>query len=787
MLRNYLLIAFRTLRKHQLYSFLNLLGLTVGLASSFFILLWVQDERSVDRFLPEGDRVYRVWRNVHIGGETFTWAATSRPLADVLKNDYPAIEEAVFSMGAGFVVSHGDQSFREVGNYASEAFFQVFQLPFLQGSPQAALAGESSVVITDRLARKLFGDDWQQRGNVVGQSLNLDHRKDFMITGVIEDLPATSSYQSDLVLPIQDFFVGKEQYEQWGNNSFPIYVKLREGASPEEVSDQIAQVVNQHEEGANEELFLQPYEDLYLHSDYENGQLVGGRIEYVRIFAVVAIFLLLIAAINFMNLATARSAQRAREIGVRKAIGAHRSSLIGQFLGESVLLAFVALGFALVLVSVLLPLFNDLTGKQIHADALTGWFLPAALAITLIVGLLAGSYPAFYLSSFRPLRVLRGTFRQQAGAVALRKGLVVFQFGISVLLIVATATVYLQLHHILSKDLGLERNNLVFLPREGALYEKYETFRQELLKQPGIAGVTTTSSSPLSIHSSTGSATWEGKDPEAEYEVSVIRTDYDFVETMRMRLVAGRAFSREFTSEEPGFLVNETMAALMGDGEVVGKPLSFWGMSGTVIGVVHDFDMNSVYSSIEPVIIALMPDYTSQVFVRTQPGRTTEGLASLERLFTQFNPGYPLHYTFVNDDFEATYRSEVVMGSLANVFAIIAIFISCLGLFGLVAFTAEQRTKEIGIRKVMGASVLSIVTLFSTEFLKLVLVAFVLAIPVAWYAMHRWLDDFTYRIDLSWWIFGLAGGAALLIALLTVSVESIKSALANPVKSLRSE
>ena len=408
------------------------LGSAVGLVSSFFILLWIQDELSYDRYLEEGDRIYQVLRNVHIGDETYTWSATSKPLADVLNNDFPAISDAVFSFGGEFVVTRGTENFRENGNFASPAFFEVFPVPLLQGNPETALNDVNSIVISNRLASALFGDEWQQRDDVLGQSLTIDHRKDFTITAVMEDAPRNSSYQSDFVLPADDFFSRNTWTERWGNNSFSLYVKLREDASPEAVSEQIAQVVNENEEGADELLFLHPYEEMYLHSDFEDGQLVGGRIEYVRIFIFIAIFLLLIAAINFMNLATARSARRAREIGVRKAMGAGRNSLAWQFLGESMLLAFIAFLIAVFLIPVLMPLFNQLTGKQFLLSDLNGFFIASALGLTLAVGVLAGVYPAIYLSGFNPHAILRGKFVQKKSAVSLRKGLVVFQFALSV-------------------------------------------------------------------------------------------------------------------------------------------------------------------------------------------------------------------------------------------------------------------------------------------------------------------------------------------------------------------
>lgn len=787
MLKNYIKIAFRNLFRQKRHAFINILGLTVGLTCSFFILLWVQDELRYDRFLKDGDRIHAVWRNVNISGQIYTWKATSKPLAEVLVANYPAITKAVHSFGDEAVVTSGDQHFREEGSYVSESFFDVFAFPFIRGNAETALQNESSVVITERMARKLFGEDWQQQEDVLGQTLIIDHRKDFSVAGVIEDIPANSSFQADILLPIRDFFSRNPWVEQWGNNAFPLYVKLQEGASPAAVSEQIAGVVMDHEEGADETLFLKPYEDIYLYSDYDGGQLTGGRIGYVRIFSVVAIFLLFIASVNFMNLATARSAQRAREIGIRKAIGARQRSLIGQFLGESILVSLIAFGIALAITQALLPFFNDLTEKQITVTGFGGDLLLAGFLITLVVGILAGSFPALYLSSFRPLVVLRGTFRQGPKVALLRKGLVVFQFALSVLLIVATVVVYMQMQYIRNMDLGLDRENIVYVAQEGMLKSHYDAVRQKLLQQSGVAGVTAANTNPLLVRSSTGSADWEGKDPDEEYEISVISADYDFTETMKMEIVAGRSFSRAFRAENPGYIINEELARILGDSDVVGKRLSIWGESGPVIGVVKNFDMNSIYKPIEPLIMRLDPERTSMLYVRTMPGQTEEALAGFEAVFKQFNPEYPFDYQFLDQEFEATYRSEIVMGTLANIFAVIAIFISCLGLFGLASFTAEQRTKEIGVRKVLGASVAGLVALLGKDFLKLVLLGFVIAVPVGWYVMNQWLQAFASRIEIGPGVFLLAGGVAILIAIATVSWQSVRAALANPVESLRSE
>ena len=787
MLKNYLVVAFRNLFRQKGYSAINITGLAVGLAASFFILLWVQDELRHDRFLEEGERIHVVWRNVNIGDDVFTWNATSKPLAAVLETDYPEIEQAVNTYWTqDFVVTAEGRSFRESGNYADADFFDVFAFPFIAGTPRTALQGESSVVITDRTARKIFGEDWRRTGRVLGQTLTIDQRKDFVITGIIEDIPPISTLQFDVLLPIADFYARNTWADNWGSNGFPLYVKLREGASPASVNEKIGDVVNRNEEGADETIFLQPYEDVYLHSDYRQGRLVGGRIEYVRIFSVVAIFLLVIASINFMNLATARSARRSREVGVRKAIGAGRKSLIMQFLGESALLSFIAFGFAVTLVLILLPSFNALTGKHIGPSDLGVRFFLLGLAVAFVVGLLAGSYPALYLSSFRPIVVLRGAFSHLRGAASMRKGLVVFQFALSILLIVATIAVYLQVQYIRNSHLGLDRRNVISFAQEGAFRSQYEAVKQELLKRPGIESVTASSTNPLNIGSSTSGVTWEGKDPDAEHEVYVISAEYDFVQTMGMEIVAGRNYSRAFGADSAGYLINEELARIMG-GDVLGKQVQLYGNSGPVIGVVENFNMQSLYAPIEPVIIWMLPAFTNMVFVRTRHGQTDEALAGIEAVFRQFNPEYPFDYRFLDQEFEAAYRSEAVLGKLSSLFALIAIFISCLGLLGLISYSAEQRTKEIGVRKVMGASVPHLVRLLTSEVTILVLVATVIAAPISYYAIRAWLSKFQFHVEIGYGMFLWAALLAVVIAWLTVSYQAIRAAMADPVRSLRYE
>ncbi len=787
MFNNYVKIAFRNVLRQKSYAFINVAGLSIGLVCCFFILLWVTNETSYDRFHDNGDQIHQVWRHMTTEGQINTYNSLPKHIAEIMEVEYPEVLEAVPTrFSQQFVLTTGDRSYRETGGYVDPNFFRVFSFPFLQGNPETALKGIGSAVITARTARKLFGEDWQTRGDVLGQSLTIDHRREFVITGIVRDVPKNSTIQFDVLLPTQEYIERNEQTENWYYMVFTTYAKLQKGASLEAFNEKVADLFNKHTGATDHQIFLQPFEDVYLHSVYRDGQLVGGRIQYVRIFSAVAVFLLLIACINFMNLATARSSQRAREIGVRKVIGAHQQSLISQFMTESMAMALIAFLVAVGVVFALLPAFNDLTGKHLTVADLNSSFLLGILGISLIVGVVSGSYPALYLSSFNPVAVPRSTSRQRSGAVNLRKGLVVFQFALSVLLIISTVAMYQQIDYIRTTNLGLERENLLFLAREGALASQYETVRQELLKHPGIARVTASGNNPLTYASNTTSVDWEGKAPNNSQLFHIINVSYDFVETMQMELAAGRDFSRAFGTDSGNYLVNQEAARILGE-DVLSKPLEVYGERGQIVGVVKDFIMNSLYSPIEPTIIRLDPEAAGLLFVRTEPGRAQEALASLETVYKRFNPGYPFEYTFVDQEFEQTYRSEAVMGTLANVFAGIALFISCLGLFGLTSFMVEQRTKEVGVRKVLGASVAGIVVLLSKDFLKLVLIGFVIAIPITWYAMNLWLENFAYRIDVRPVVFLLVGIAAIMIALATVSWQSMKAALANPVDSLRNE
>ena len=548
-----------------------------------------------------------------------------------------------------------------------------------------------------------------------------------------------------------------------------------------ELSKKITNIQNDHIEQFRSDVFLQPY------TGFKDGKLVGGRIEYVRIFSGVAVIILLIACINFMNLSIAHAMRRTREIGIRKAVGAGRRSLVKQFMGESFILVFIAFVLALTIVITFLPFFNDLNDKGITISDLGGSTFLKFTGIGILTVILAGFYPAFYLSSFDTVRILRGTFRLSGGSAHLRKGLVIFQFAISILLIFGTITVYQQINYIHSKNIGLDRENVIYLPLEGQMRTKFSTIIEELRLKPGIAAVTSTDSSPLDIGSNTHSVSWRGKDSESQVSMKIISVNFDFLDVMKIELVAGRGFDADFGTDKINYLVNQKALEVMGFEHPLGEKLSFWGNTEDIVGVVRDFHMSSFYSEIEPTIIQLHPRNPGWIYLRTNPGRTRDALAGVEEIFRQFNPEYPFEYHFLDESYRQMYRSEMVIGKLATYFAAIALFIACLGLFGLAVYAAERRTREIGIRKVLGATIIQIIAMLNKDFLIPVVIGFLITLPFAWYLMNQWLQNFAYRIEINGITYLLAGLAAVVVALLTVSWQAISAALMNPADSLKNE
>ncbi|MEM0962043.1 MAG: ABC transporter permease [Bacteroidota bacterium] len=783
MLKNYLLVTLRSLRHQPGYAAINVLGLSVGLACSFFVLLWVSQQMQVDGFHEKGDRIYRVMRAT----PTDTWMTAPYPLAAAMEEELPEVVRTVSVGWSGSrVVTSGDETFRENGRYVGPAFFEVFSFPLLVGDPATVLEDPSSVTLSASAVSRLFGAETSPE-DARGRTIELDNRKDFRVSGVFADIPETSSIGGDIILPLEDFRTRNAWLDLWTDSGLIVYAELAEGTSPDAVDAKIASWIDDRIDGEPQTPFLHRYADAFLYSEFEGTEVVGGRIESVRVFIAVAIFLLLIAAINFMNLATARSGRRASEIGVRKAIGAQRHAIAGQFLLEAVLLAAIAYAVALVLVAALLPAFADLTGTGI-----TLWTIPPSLpvagaGIALLVGLAAGSYPAFYLSSFRPVTVLRGALRPGTGTSRLRQGLVVFQFALSTLLIVSTITVYVQMEYIQTKELGFNRENIIFTALTGGVSEQREAFQSALIGQPGIEHVTAANQNPTLVGNSTKSVEWPGKAADDNTNFGILLTDHGLVEAMGMTLAAGRTFSPTSVADTSGIVLNERAVAVMGLDDPVGAEINVWGRDLRILGVLEDFHTGPLYSPIEPTLLLLAPDQASLLMTRVQPGQTSEAVASLEATYASFDPDYPFEYQFLDEGIEAMYRSEAMTGALMRVFAIVALFVAGLGLLGLVAFTADQRRKEIGVRKVLGASVPTLVGLLTKDFMVLVMVAFALATPFAYVGMSRWLDGFAYRADLGPMPFVLAGALLLVVTLATVSALALRAAAADPVRALRPE
>jgi len=787
MIKNYFKTAFRNLLHNKTFSLINILGLALGMTCSVLITLWVKNEFHMDKFHQNGKRIYRVMENQLYSGDVSTFDATPGILAENIVKDFPDIqmasqllweEERLFTVGNTFD--------KEKGRCAQKDFLKMFSFKLAKGDPATALARPDAVVISKKLADKYFKGD-----NPIGKLIKIDNKDNVIVTGVLDEIPTLSSLKFDFLMSWEQWIKNNDWAKEWGNNGPSCYVLLAPNTSVDKVNAKIKGYIKTKDKQSNVDLFLQNFGEAYLYSDWHNGKQYGGRIEYVKIFTIVAIIILLIACINFMNLATARSLRRAREIGVRKVVGAGRRQLIGQFIGESLFVSFIAMLLSVLVVALLLPTFNSLTGKHLAIDFTDSSFLIIILSITTITGIVSGSYPALFMSSLRPIVVLKGLLKFKPGATYFRKGLVVFQFALSIMLILGMIVIYRQIDYIHNKNLGFAKEDLLYMPLEGELQKTFPTFKDVLQKQAGIQSVSASQSDPLQVGSSTSGVRWPGKDTTNLILFSNNPITFDYVKTMGIQLLAGRDFSPDFSLDTMNYLINEAAARKIGYKDPVGKELTVWGDKGIIIGLMKDYHHNSLHVPIEQLILRLFKkswgSYWGNIMIRTQKGRTQQAIASMERVCKQFNPGYPFKYYFTDDEIAKNYKAEYTVSKLSKYFAFLAIFISCLGLFGLVMFTTEQRTKEIGIRKVLGASIPGIVQMLSKDFLVLVLIAAIIAFPVAWWAMHKWLLDFAYRVNIGWWVFVAAGVAALVIALITISFQSIKAAIANPVRSLRTE
>lgn len=788
MFKNYLKIAWRNLVRNKAFSAINITGLALGLTCSLLIMLWVQDEYRVDAFHKNNSQLYHVYERSFSDGKIDGGYKTRGLLANELKANIPAVEYASSLETATSVVCESEKKILKIdGLFAGNDFFAMFTYPLLLGSPQTLLNGTANIVISRKMAEQFFGSP----GNAIGKLLRYDNKEDVTVTGVFEDVPINSSVQFDFVRSWEAFVSQNAWTKNWGNSNPLAMVQLRKNVDPVKAEAEIKNFLQRYlpaTPASYIELGLQPYREKYLHETFVNGQPLRGRIEYVRLFSIVAVIILLVACINFMNLSTARAIRRSKEVGVRKVLGAARSRLITQFSGEALLLTFFAIVLATLLSFLLLPAFNRLSGKQLVLPLQQPDFWLSLVILLIVTSLVAGSYPAIFMSSLKPVQVLKSKMSFSPGSVFLRKGLVVFQFTLSIIFIVGMMVVYRQVDYVQVKNLGFDRDNLVYIPIEGELTEKYNLFKQRAVTLAGVTSVSRMRQTPTGHHHYKGDISWPGKNPDDKESIADVIVGYDFVKTLKLQLKDGRDFSTSHGTDSANFLVNESMAARLGYHNPIGKKLSWGSEEGMIIGVLKDFHFYSMHTSIDPMVIRLNEKQKyGTILVRVEAGKAKEALSALENLSNEVNPKTPFTYQFADEQYARLYNNEQLVSRLASWFACIAIFISCLGLFGLASFTAEQRTKEIGVRKVLGASVSNIVSLLAANFLKPVVIAIVIAIPVAQYWMHGWLQGFAYKIGMDWWMFALAGMIAIVIAMITVSFQAIKAAMANPVKSLRTE
>lgn len=787
MIKNFFIVAWRNLLRRKSFSFINITGLAIGMAAAILILLWIENEMNFDRFYANENRLYEVWNSYKQEGRTNCWNITSQPMAKAIQDDYPEVERTVrVHHSFPMLLARDEKRISARGNIVDSGFLQLFSFPILKGDRNTALNDMHSVVLTENLAVKIFGTE-----NPVGKTVKIDNRDNFTVTAVMKDRPSNSRFDFEFLVPISYLRkMGFTDEENWSNNSVNTYVMLRPNASLVSIEPKLKHIRRKYDKNDPEmETFLYPVSRAYLHGNFENGREAGGRIEIVRLFAIIAAFILLIACINFMNLSTARSEQRAREVGVRKVMGAQRGSLVRQFLGESILLAFISGLLALVIVRYSLPAFNELVGKKLSLDFTNGKYWLAASVFILFTGVLAGSYPALYLSSFRPVNVLKGVLKAGNALVTPRKILVIGQFAFAIILIIATIVVKEQINNAQKRQSGYKKENLVFHYMEGDVEKNYMLIKQELMSS-GIAISVTKTSAPITEGwSNTWQIAWEGKDPNDKTVIDRFCADDAMAKTTGLQILQGRDFDlTNYPTDSNAVLVNESAVKLMGFKEPIGKTIKDMGQEWHVVGVFKDIILKSPYRPVEPMVIAGAKGWFNVIHMRLgDKFSTAENVEALKKIFKKYNPEYELNYRFVDEEYARKFNDEKRTSKLATLFAMLTIIISCLGLFGLASYMAENRVKEIGVRKVLGASVKNIALLLSKDFLKLVLAAFVVASPLAYWAMHSWLQQFPYRVGIEWWVFVLTGAIALLIALITVSYQAIRAAVTNPVKSLRSE
>ena len=781
-------MSYRSFLRYKSSFLINLIGLSSGLSAVLLIYLWVSDEIAMDHFHEKDERLYQVLRNYTDQGTIYTEISNSDLLAPALAAEFPEVEYIIPArQEPQGLVTDGKKSFTATGQFAGKDFFNAFSYELITGDKNTVLKEKYAVVLSDELARKLKGTT----ENMVGEILTWDHPRygsmQLAVSGIFKKPTRHVSEPFDFVVT-NDLFLEKSTMDKsWNSNPILTYLTLKESADPKAFNNKIKDFVKIKNPGSNEELFLASFSGRYLHNIYENGKQTGGRADYVILFSSIAIFILLIACINFMNLSTARASRRLKEIGIKKAIGVLRRTLALQHIGESLIMAFISLVLALLLIWILIPQFNLITGKNL-ALTLDSNLMAGALIITLVTGLVAGSYPAFYLSGFRPAEGLKGKLIISLGEVWVRKGLVVFQFAISVLLIVGVGIVYKQMNFVQSKNLGYKKDNIIVFKKEGKLRTSLNEFLFEVKATPGVVNAACTDGLVTNFIGTSGGHRWEGKSDAINNIVfHSSQVGYDFFETLGLQMVQGRTFSRVYSNEDLKLILNETAVKQMQLKDPLGKWVGLWGRRMEVIGVVKDFHFQSMYESMKPLMLLCEPNNTSTVIIKIEKGREIETIPRLKELYNNFNPGLALDFTFLDQEYQALYVAEQRVATLSKYFAGVATVISCLGLLGLAAFSAERRIKEIGIRKALGATELSIMTMLTADFTRMVLIAILISVPTGYLLADYWLARFAYRIDLEWWFFIWAGLSALVISWLTVGTQTVRAARINPTKCLGSE
>jgi len=784
MIKNYFKIAWRGLWKKKGYSAINIFGLAIGLSAGIFIFLWVYDELSYDKFHSNSDRIFRVFiNNKYPDGKIETYPATPSKLKDAIKNEIPEVELAAqYSMGEQLLVKYGANTFNENGIYADSTLFKILSFPIVNGNAAEPLRN-NSIAISKSLAEKLFKNE-----DPVGKILSVGQKYDLVISSVFADIPQNSTLRFEFVIPFEIYAKENPWMQNWQSGGTRTIVMLRSSATADHANHKLINLIKKNCADCSTTPFLFRYADSRLYSEFENGKKAGGRIQQVILFSVVAILILLMACINFMNLSTARSANRSREVGVRKSIGAQRSHLILQFIGEALFLSFIAMLFALVMVTLLLPFFNDVTGKSIQLNLTNPVLVAGILIITIVAGVLAGSYPAFILSKFNPVKVLKGTTQPGLSGNALRKFLVVVQFTASIILVVGSIAVYKQIRFISDKNLGFDKDNIIVIDQNEGIVKNYEAIKNDLEQLPAVKNVAFGGNNIFTIPITTTDPVWQGKPNNSSITFKIYRCDTGFIPTMDIKMLAGRNFIGK--NDASNYIINKKAMQTIGLSldNAVGTELEMWNGKGRIIGITNDFHNDNLRFGIQPLIFMYSENVGFNYFIKISSGSSMPVvIAQIRQIFRKDNPDYPFEYTFLDEVFDREYRTEAVIGKLSLSFTVIAILISCLGLLGLATFNAERRTKELGIRKVMGASVGNLAIMLCSEFTKLIILSLLIGLPVSWWLVREYFSGYMFHTEVEWSIYIITSVSILLIAVLSVGYQAVKAAITNPVKSLKTE